>query len=136
MRPADSAAVADLVTLLGYDTTGAEMQERMTAVQADDSYVTLVAERDGAIAGFVGARIGQYYERTGRYGQILILSIAEDSRRQGVGRALVDAAEAWARSRGAQAILVNSGRQREEAHLFYEGMGYSATGLRFVKALE
>ena len=45
-------------------------------------------------------------------------------RSAGIGAALVEAAEAWARERGATAIIVRSRSTRERAHRFYERIGY------------
>jgi GNAT superfamily N-acetyltransferase len=136
VKVADSEAVAKLVSELGYETDATQMRGRLSEILADTSYATFVAEHEGAVVGTVGVRIGSYYERSGMYGQLLVLSVSEGIRGRGVGRALVDTAEEWARERGASAMVVHSGQQREEAHAFYEGVGYSRTGLRFVRSLK
>jgi hypothetical protein len=43
--------------------------------------------------------------------------------------------ESWSKERGAQSLLLTSGNHRTEAHRFYETLGFSATGLRFIKRL-
>jgi GNAT superfamily N-acetyltransferase len=42
----------------------------------------------------------------------------------GVGRALVDAVESWARTRGLDRVVVRSNVVRLESHPFYERIGY------------
>src|SRR3954451_14864090 len=64
---------------------------------------TFVAEReDGSLCGFLEAGIRPYAEGTepGSVGYIEGWYVDPDVRRQGTGRALVEAAEAWARSKG------------------------------------
>ena len=132
---ADASAIAGLITELGYPTQDSEMRARFTAIEADATYRTFVAQVASAVAGVAGVGLSPYYERNGIYGRILVLAVSEAHRGHGVGRALVAASEAWAVSRGAHAMLVNTAHHREHAHRFYTGIGYGSTGLRFVKEL-
>jgi GNAT superfamily N-acetyltransferase len=53
------------------------------------------------------------------------------------GRALADFAEQLARAHGCIGTWLVSGLQREqEAHRFYQQLGYAITGYRFVKLFE
>ena len=61
--------------------------------------------------------------------------VDERERGSGVGALLLEEVEAWAASRGATDILVNSHLRRERAHRFYERLGYDRTGYRFLKVL-
>jgi aminoglycoside 6'-N-acetyltransferase I len=64
--------------------------------------VAFVAERDGGgLCGFVEASIRPYAEGVGDkpVGYVEGWYVDADVRRQGVGRALVEAAETWARSK-------------------------------------
>jgi len=133
---ADAASIALLMSELGYPTAESDMRERLAAIEADGNHRTLVAQVAGAVVGVAGVGLARYYERTGTYGRLLVLAVREGHRRTGLGRALVKSAEAWAASRGARAMLVNTAHHRESAHLFYAGIGYASTGLRFVKELE
>ena len=51
-------------------------------------------------------------------------------RRQGVGRALLAAGEAWARSQGAEAMRLVSGESRKGAYAFYASLGYTGNKLQ------
>jgi GNAT superfamily N-acetyltransferase len=132
---ADSSAIAGLMSELGYPTSESDMRERLATIEADANYRTLVAQVAGTVVGVAGVGLAPYYERNGTYGRILVLAVSEAHRRNGLGRALVKVAEAWAASRGASAMLVNTAHHRENAHRFYSGIGYTSTGLRFVKEL-
>jgi GNAT superfamily N-acetyltransferase len=132
---ADASSIAGLVSALGYPTSEPAMRARLTAIEADANYRTFVAQVAATVAGVAGVGLSPYYERNGTYARLLVLAVDERHRRTGLGRALVKAAEAWAASRGATAILVNSGHHRENAHLFYRAIGFTSTGLRFIKEL-
>ena len=53
----------------------------------------------------------------------------------GVGRALISAAENDFSDRNITRLAVNTRFTREEAHKFYESLGYTRNGFRFVKTL-
>ena len=133
---ADAAALAALVTELGYPTRPVEMTERLDGLLADPNYAAFVAERESALLGLGGASLGRYFEKNGLYARLVVLVVAEASRGLGVGEALVRAIERWARSRGARELFVNSGNQRQGAHRFYERCGFQITGIRLVKGLK
>jgi hypothetical protein len=50
----DVAALAHLMSELGYPTSPGEMRHRLEEISAHPSYCALVAERDGRVLGMVG----------------------------------------------------------------------------------
>ncbi|HEY9227767.1 MAG TPA: GNAT family N-acetyltransferase, partial [Gemmatimonadaceae bacterium] len=56
-------------------------------------------------------------------------------RGQGVGRALVAAAEQSLVSAGCGLIEITSNDRRVDAHAFYEHLGYARTSIRLAKSL-
>lgn len=68
---------------------------------------------------------------------ILGIAVAADFRRQGIGSALLNRAEEWARENGACSMRLNSGESRKQAHEFYRAQGYidDKKQLRFIKEL-
>jgi GNAT superfamily N-acetyltransferase len=131
----DTAAIALLITQLGYETTEDEMRNRMQRIGADTQYVSLVASNEKSVMGFLGLAFGLYYECNGIYARIVALSVAPESQGEGVGRKLIAAAEKIAKTRGAITFIVNSGLQRAEAHIFYEGLGFLWKSKAFYEAL-
>ena len=131
----DASAIASLATSLGYETTAEEMRLRLQRIFVHRDYVSLVAENDGAVVGFLGLAFGLYYERTGSYARITMLSVAPEARGQGVGGVLVAAAERTARERDALTMIVSSGIRRAAAHRFYERCGFAGTAKTFYKSL-
>jgi ribosomal protein S18 acetylase RimI-like enzyme len=109
------------------------MYKRLEAILADDDYATWIA-RDGAeIVGFIGTRIGPLYESDGFCGQIMALAVATEYQRRGIGRMLMQAAEASMLARGVCVFVVTSGNNRSDAHAFYEKNGFTFTGRRYKK---
>jgi N-acetylglutamate synthase-like GNAT family acetyltransferase len=60
----DVAALAHLMSDLGYPTSPGEMRHRLEDISADPSYCALVAERDGRVLGMVGLHGVRYTVRT------------------------------------------------------------------------
>jgi GNAT superfamily N-acetyltransferase len=125
MRDADGARVASLTTQLGYPVATDELARRMADVRAhDDDHELLVAvDSDDAAVGWIHVALHPSLEVAG-LAIIHGLVVDEPARSTGIGAALVEAAEAWARSSGATSILVRSRSTRGEAHRFYERIGY------------
>lgn len=133
---ADLPAVARLMGALGYPATPDQVRDRLARVAGDEGYAAYVAEVDGQVAGFLGMARGWAYEHDRAYARIVSLVVDEAVRRRGVGARLVEFADEWARERGAYVLMLNTNVRREEAHLFYESMGFSRTGYRYARAYE
>jgi ribosomal protein S18 acetylase RimI-like enzyme len=131
----DAAALAQLMCELGYETTKSEMQMRVERIGADNRYRTFVAVRDGKVCGIIGTVTSLSYEHNDPGGRILALAVLSTMRRCGIGRALIAAAEKDFAQRGIRRIALNTSLNREDAHTFYESLGYERNGWRFVKQL-
>ena len=129
IRRADSADAAGLSTLadqLGYPTQIEPLLRRLSAAQARPDHEVLLAERDGAIVGWVHV-LQTVNVETDPCAAIGGLVVDAAHRGRGVGAALLAAAEEWATRRGERRIRVRSNVVRAEAHRFYEKHGYSLT---------
>jgi GNAT superfamily N-acetyltransferase len=131
----DAAALAQLMCELGYETTESEMQMRLERIANDDRYHTFVAVHDGEVCGMIGTLTSLSYEHNDLGGRILALVTLRTMRRHGIGRALIETAEKDFAQRGIQRIALNTRLAREDAHKFYQSLGYERNGWRFVKQL-
>ena len=139
IRPAadgDVDAIARLMGELGYAATPRQVRARLARVAGDEGYAAFVAVADGAVAGFIGLQRGWAYEHDRPFARIISLVVDARVRRRGVGARLVEFADGWARERGAYVLMLNTNVRREEAHRFYESMGFSRTGYRYARALD
>jgi GNAT superfamily N-acetyltransferase len=133
--PHDTAALAALMSHLGYPTDEAAMRVRMERISALPGYAAWVAESEGEVIGMVGAMIGWPFVFDAPYARILALVVHPAHRGRGAGAALVRTVEDWARSEGAAYLHLTTGNQRADAHRFYTRLGFADTGKRFHKQL-
>jgi ribosomal protein S18 acetylase RimI-like enzyme len=131
----DAAALARLMCELGYETTKSEMQMRIERIAADERYRTFVAVCDGKVCGMIGTITSLSYEHNNSSGRILALAILSTMRRSGIGRALIATAEKDFAQRGITRLALNTRLARQDAHKFYESLGYERNGFRFTKDL-
>ena len=131
----DAAVLAQLMCELGYETTKSEMQMRMERIAADECYRTFVAVLDGKVCGMIGTFTCPSYEHNDPGGRILAVATLGTMRRRGIGRALIAIAEKDFAQRGIRRVALNTRLAREDAHKFYESLGYERNGWRFAKQL-
>jgi GNAT superfamily N-acetyltransferase len=82
-----------------------------------------VAETGGQISGW--AHVHAYpLPEMDFHAELGGLVVAEAHRGSGVGKALLAAAEEWARRNGCRELWLRSNVIRTEAHRFYQGRGY------------
>jgi len=125
MTARDAAQVAALSGQLGYPSTPREIERRLGGVSRSADTAVLVAESpDGKVVGWAHV-LGRDFLESDPYAELAGLVVDAAARRQGIGRALVSAAEAWAFDRGYAAMRVRSNVTRAEARPFYERMGYA-----------
>jgi len=131
----DAAAVAQLMCELGYETTKSEMVARLERIATDERYRTFVAVFDDEVCGMIGTLTSLSYEHNDLGGRILALVTLRTMRRHGIGRALIAIAEKDFAQRGIRRVALNTSLTRNDAHEFYESLGYERNGWRFVKQL-
>jgi len=83
----------------------------------------LVAEEGGEILGFV------LTDRDGPAGHIITLDVSPGARRRGMGRALLEAAQASLARHGVREVELETSTVNEGAIAFWEQHGYRACGI-------
>jgi GNAT superfamily N-acetyltransferase len=123
-RAEDAERLADLATQLGYPSTPAQMIERLDPLLGEKEHGILVAEdpKDGVV-GWIHVYVHRGIEMEPR-AELSGLVVDERHRSAGVGEALIQAVEAWARDRGCRSVGLRSNVIRERAHAFYRRLGY------------
>ncbi len=120
----DAPVLAALSHELGYEVTAAEMVERLGKLPVTDR--VLVAEVDGDVLGWVHLAVYRTLLDPPSAG-VLGLVVTERSRGRGVGRLLMDRADAFAREHGLPKVTLRSNVIRNGAHRFYERIGFVET---------
>jgi GNAT superfamily N-acetyltransferase len=133
-RREDAADVAGLLDQLGYPTHAAAVEGRLERLRIVGDRV-VVAELDGRVVGLAHLQVTPGIERDRPAGKLAALVVDEACRGRGIGRALVDAIEQEARSRGCDILFLTAAERRRDAHAFYVRVGLAESGRRFAKEL-
>jgi N-acetylglutamate synthase-like GNAT family acetyltransferase len=139
IRKAESKDISDLrslfVDLLGHELSEADVVNRLKMIEDSLIDELYIYEQENKIQGVLGFRIRENVEESSRYGEISVIVTKPETRKLGIGRALMDFAERRAKELGCKGTWLVSGFGREEeAHKFYIKLGYQITGYRFVKS--
>jgi GNAT superfamily N-acetyltransferase len=132
---ADAAAVSRLFAQLGYDVDEAQVARRIAELEVDTRSRVLVAVNEEGVVGAATIYFVPVAHQAGPWCRITALVVDERVRARGVGRALVAAAEDAAAQAGCARIEATSALRRENAHRFYERLGYSREANHFLKLL-
>ncbi|MEP0339382.1 MAG: GNAT family N-acetyltransferase [Alphaproteobacteria bacterium] len=123
MDAADLGVARNLMVQLGYDITADDLAARFGTVAGDADHALLVAERGGLLVGLVHVFARPALEKPV---EAVIQSLVVDARARGagIGRALMDRAEGWARARGLTSVALYTNVTRADAQAFYARLGY------------
>ena len=127
----DAADVARLSGQLGYPVDRQEIQDRLQRLSGGpDAEVFVAADAGGAVLGWIHVAAPRDLV-SARYAEVRALVVDEAHRGRGIGKALLEAAEAWARERLFDSIRVRSNTARERTRDFYEREGYAVTKTQY-----
>ena len=121
---------------MGYECDSALVKSKIEKLDLKREAV-FVAEEESQLLGFIHVERYEvlYFESMAN---ILGLAVKKDFQKQGLGKALLLAAEKWAQENEIYLMRLNSGINRIDAHGFYEHLGYVSEKeqKRFVKRLK
>jgi GNAT superfamily N-acetyltransferase len=98
--------------------------------------VLIAADCDTSALGFVHAHLDRSAFTGETVGYIATVVVAEAAAGRGVGRRLIEAAEAWSRARGCRLVTLEVFGANEIARAVYQRLGYSEQTLKLAKPLE
>lgn len=101
--------------------------------QPANSFLFVAEDDDGEPVGFIHLQKTQDYFNGRPNCHISDIAVDEDYEGRGVGRALLDHAETWAREHRCQLITLAVFPGNERARAIYESAGYAADLLRLAK---
>jgi GNAT superfamily N-acetyltransferase len=123
LQSTDADALVALLPDLGYEVTADQLVRRLDAMRAWPDQEAFVAEVDGAVVGLCHVQGVRMLISDG-YAEIQALVVSAARQDEGLGRKLVAHACEWAFARGYERVRLRSNVVREEAHRFYEHLGF------------
>lgn len=123
-RPTDAPALAVLAGELGYPTDEEQLLGRLASLSPTDAAVIVAVDAADAPIGWCQVELFRTLVEP-LSALIVGLVVGEVNRSEGVGVALLEAAEGWARARHCRRMVVATRITRERAHRFYAREGYA-----------
>jgi GNAT superfamily N-acetyltransferase len=135
--PSDAPALAALAGELGYPTDAEAILSRLATLHPTDAAVIVSTDEADRPTGWCHVEMRRTLVEP-QSALIVGLVIGDGHRSAGVGAALLNAAERWARARGCRNLVVATRITRERAHRFYtrEGFSVNKTSYFLTKPLE
>ncbi|MFL1431674.1 MULTISPECIES: GNAT family N-acetyltransferase [unclassified Nocardiopsis] len=138
--------VPAIVRLLADDQLGASRESpdepevyrgAFEDIDADPNQFLAVLRRGDRVVGTLQLTFIPGLSRQGSLrAQVEAVRVHDGERGTGLGTALMEWVERAARARGAVLVQLTSDRAREDAHRFYERLGYTPSHLGFKKRLD
>ncbi len=131
-RGEDAEALAPLLEqLMGEPSTEAQVRSRLDRLATTGADRVLVALSNGRVVGLVGVHLTWMAHTDAPTARLMSLVVDETFRGQGIGRRLVGAGVALARTWGCNRLELTSRLERSGAHSFYDAVGFVHTSKRF-----
>ena len=137
--------VEAIVAMLADDPLGAQREtpedlsrylEAFEVIDADPHQYLAVARGNGRVVGTLQLTVVPGLSRRGATrAQIEGVRVHTDERGSGLGTELLEWAEREARGRGCVMLQLTSDVKRQDAHRFYQRLGYEASHVGFKKRL-
>lgn len=111
---------------LGYQYSLDGTVQNVTKLLSSNADKIFVAILDGSVVGYVHANDYDLLYAP-HMKNIMGIAVSGGHKRKGIGRALLQQVENWARETGAFGIRLVSGSTRTDAHAFYRRCGYEGS---------
>ena len=133
--PEDAAAVSALLGELGYSVSPQQAAERIPQLDKTGSDPIFLAISEGRVAGVLACHFCRMLQYPDPVMRVTAVVVDRQARRLGIGKLLMQHAEALAAARGCEFVELTSATTRAEAHAFYRSIGYEPNSLRFRKSV-
>lgn len=132
-RSEDESELWPLASALAtsYRPTRDRFREILRGILADPHATVLVADADGTVTGYVHVLTHEAFHADGAIGWVEELMVRPDRRGSGSGRALMSAAEQWAREHSDIAYMAVATRRADG---FYRSIGFEDSATYFKKS--
>jgi len=117
------------------DQAVARVVDRSLTSAAADAVVLAAVDAAGRGLGFVHIHATSDFFTGEKHGHVSDLVVASAAEGRGVGRALMAAAEQWARYRGYRLLSLNVFEENHRARELYTRLGYQPDTTKLVKVL-
>lgn len=96
-----------------------------SCIEGDDLFVSIVAEYDGAVVGYLNGGIRKPHSAyLGKRAELENMCVTAEFRGYGIGTKLIDEFKSWAHDQGADRLIVEAFHGNDEALRFYEKNGF------------
>ena len=129
LKQEDLPVIVQLMSQLGYRHTVSSLTDNVEYVRTKNGEI-FVAELSGKVVGCISAILDARLAE-GVTGELVSLVVNESARGKGIGKGLVSTAEKWL-IRYTKVIRVRANETREEAHQFYQSLGYAKSKKQIV----
>ncbi len=130
----DIPQLARLFNELGHPIDAASISSNWDEWKNAGNAAIVAEQADGSILAVITLHHMRVLHRPYLVGRFTSLIVTASVRGQGIGRALVTAAENWLVEQGCELIEITSNVKLTEAHAFYEHLDYAKTSVRLAKA--
>lgn len=115
--------------------TDMEVIEGVLLTNPSGTIVLVAEDKSGAPLGFIHLNTTRDYFTRESHGHVSDIVVAPNGEGRGVGRALIEAGEAWSRAQGFRLLTLNVFASNERALKLYERLGYGQDTIKYVKEL-
>ena len=131
-KPADAPRLAELIGELGHEVEAKVVRKNLGSLgKANET--PIVATLGKEIVGLCGIHRMLALHRDHLVGRVNILIVTKAAQGRGIGRMLLEEAEARLKKLGCGRIEITVGEERHAAQAFYRHLGYERTTIRFQK---
>lgn len=124
VEPEDADALAEMNRLVNCSSVTSQ-QMAVSLRRESGVEIILVAEDLGQLVGLACIQILRSALFPDPWAELTELYVDPEHRRRGIGSALLEQAEKWARARGATQMQVRTGDKNEAGRGIYQKRGYS-----------